>query len=80
MFGGKVTLDLSDIPFSGSKELLINCGGVSNKALSPEEKGLFKRDVLPVLVEHFPGLSLKYTGRITLHFREGNLTTFTLTH
>jgi hypothetical protein len=80
MYGGKVTMPLSDIPHTGQKELLINCGGASNKILSPEVKELFKKNVLPVMAEHFPELSLKYTGRIMLHFREGRLTTFTLTH
>jgi hypothetical protein len=80
MSGGKFTWPLSDIPYTGQKELLINCGGASNKVLSPEVKELFKKNVLPVIAEHFPELSLKYSGRITLHFREGHLTTFTLTH
>ena len=80
IYGGKVTLPLSDIPYTGQQELLVNCGGASNKVLAPEVKELFKTDVLPAMAEHFPELSLKYTGRITLHFRDGNLTTISLTH
>ena len=80
LFGGKVTLSLGDAPYTGAIELLMNSGGLTNKPLQPKVKELFKHNVSPVMAEHFLGIGRKYTGRIKLHFREGHLTTFNLTH
>ena len=79
MQGGKITWPVGDTPYTGRVGLLVNCGGLTNKVVKPAVKEIFKRDVLPVLKEHFPTICRKYTGRIELHFRESRLTTFTLT-
>jgi len=59
-------------------QLLVNKGGLRNKALKVENNELFKKDVLPVLTEYLGGVDLKFTGKVELHYREGLLTTFNL--
>ena len=80
LFGGNVTLPLGDVPYTGEIDLLMNCDGLTNGAIQPDVKKFFKHEVSPVMREHFPEFRQKYTGRIKLHFREGSLTTFNLTH
>jgi len=78
--GGRYSLQISDPPFSGQAELLVHCGGLRKQNIPAKVKELFREEIMPVLVEAFPEVIQKFSGKIVLHYREGLLTTFNLAH
>lgn len=77
---GKATLQTDGDPYTGLTTVYVNDGGLQLRTAPAKVKALFIQEVMPVLVEAFPEVDQKYTGKIELHYREGNLTTFNLTH
>ena len=58
---------------SGSIELLINDGGLTNKKIDKSYKFLFKKEVLPAIqdfIKHNYGIDRVDTFDLILHFRE----------
>jgi len=76
---GKATLQIDGSPYTGQAELYVSCGGLLMRSATEKVKEIFKQDVMPVLVESFPEVNQKFTGKIVLHFRDGELTTFSMT-
>lgn len=77
--GGKASMQNGDAPpFTGQAVLSVTMGGLRNKEISSEVKDIFKKELFPILaeVEDFTGFDENNSGRITLHFNEGLLTTF----
>lgn len=79
LYGGNYTEQIDGSPFTGCVDLIVNHGGLRNKAAHSAAKELFKYDVMPVLADNFSEVDLKLTGKIQLHFREGTLQSINLT-
>ncbi len=82
------------LPFNGLVPLNIHQGGLRMREIPSDKcelsekysaqllvraKKLFREDVMPILLEIFPGIDTKYSGTIELGYREGLLTNFNLT-
>jgi hypothetical protein len=73
LYGGRCTIPLDDVPYSGHQEWFVYRGGIFNRETPDKMKCLFKEEVLPVLSVLCPQIidSMKWSARV--HLLKGDL-------
>lgn len=73
LFGGKFSFQYAGNLFTGPVYLYIGQGGLRNREVPSTVKEIFKKSIMPALVDSLPALSPAGNHIITLQFREGEL-------
>lgn len=76
--GGRVSFQKDADLNSDQIVLYVGQGGLRNRKANIEQKELFKKHVTPTIAANLKKISPKFNGKVSLHYRGGNLDFFDL--